>query len=222
MGGTGKSQLYQLLELADSSASARVEILYRLKFLRGPKWLANLRVHIYDFADIYIDPLAAIIITILIFAWKETAARLCFLFLASLIAYLRWLKIQRNNNVKDAMARKDKANSLITENSALLLPYVGSVFDFEARYAEKLLSDVEQTRVDMYVFTEIDNLEYVFDKSRAGLIEDGYVIRAVKIFLARADNVGFARAASRLVKKGRYNEEFKDTVSELLALAKGR
>ena len=68
----------------------------------------------------------------------------------------------------------------------------------------------------MYVFTEIDNLEFVFDKSKPGLIQPEHALRAIKIFLARCENVGFEHMARELIPKGRYNRQFVRCVEKLL------
>ena len=112
--------------------------------------------------------------------------------------------------------RKDKANSMIVEHTELLFPYIRNVFGFDAQFTEQHLDDIRRAKIDMYVFTEIDNLEFVFDKSRAGLIEDNYTVRAIKIFVARTENEGFFNVARRLIVSGRYNEDFAQAAVKLL------
>jgi len=213
---TETKSLYQLINVADHSVTARLKLLFRLRFISGQENLYKARFYVLKKMDTYLDPIAVVIITLLVAAIDQEWGRIAFFTLAFLVAYVRWGRSQRNENVKDAMIRKDKANSMIVEHTELLFPHTGNVFGFEARYAEQNLDDIRRAKIDMYVFTEIDNLEFVFDKSRAGLIEDEYIVRAIKIFVARAENEGFFKVAQRLIVSGRYNEDFAQAAVKLL------
>lgn len=135
------------------------------------------------------------------------------------IGYRRWALAESNRNVDDTIKRKELANKMMVDNASVLLPYVGDVFDIETEYAETLMTDRERVKVQMYVFTEIDNLEFVFDKVNAGLLEDKQALRAIKIFLARCENKNFERMTRTLVQKGRYNYDFVKCVSSLSDVA---
>lgn len=149
-------------------------------------------------------------------AFSAPAAQVTFLFLGFLVAWIRWQRVERNRNVEDAMARKDRTNKIIFDNAGILADYVGNVFNIEAQVAAAAVGSEDRIRRDMFVFMEIDNLEFVFDKSRAGLIESEYAVRAMKIFAARSENRRFADAAQRLVVQGRYNDEFREAVTKLV------
>ena len=200
--------LHRLIGVADHSRDARVEVLDALRFTRRQVWFSRTRARLFESVEDIADPFFFIALTVVVGVVDMEAASLVFVAAASLLAYVRWIRLQRSSNVRDAMARKDAANKMIIDHADLLFPYVGNVFGLEARYAAHQLSDAERATVDMYVFTEIDNLEFVFDKSRAGLIEDEFVLRAIKIFVTRSENSGFFNVASRLVVDGRYNEDF--------------
>ena len=208
--------LYKLIDVADDRVAERLELLFRLKFIAGFKILYGWRTSVLDKLDTCLDPIAVVIFALLVAVIDKQWGRIVFFTLAFLVAYIRWIKSQRSKNVDDAMTRKDKANSMIIDHAELLLPYVGNVFDFEARYAQQHLDDIKRAKIDMYVFTEIDNLEFVFDKSRAGLIEDKYTLRAIKIFVARAENEGFFNVARKLIFSGRYNVDFTRAAENLL------
>ncbi len=208
--------LYQLINVADNSVAARFELLFRLKFIFGSINIYKARFYVLNILDTYLDPIVAVVITLLISAIDQKWGSTVFFILAFLVAYVRWVRSQRNENVEDAIMRKDKANSMIVEYTELLFPYTGNVFGFEARYTEQHIDDIKRAKIDMYVFTEIDNLEFVFDKSRARLIEDRYTVRAIKIFVARAENEGFFNVARRLIVSGRYNEDFSQAIVKLL------
>jgi len=183
--------LYKLIKVADHSVTARYDLLFRLRFISDPKYLYKARFYVLKILDTYLNPIVVIIITLFVAAINLKWGNITFFILTFLIAYIRWVRSQRNENVEDAIMRKGKANSMIVEHAELLFPYIGNVFGFEAQYTEHHLDDIRHAKIDMYVFTEIDNLEFVFDKSRAGLIEDNYIVRAIKIFVARTENEGF-------------------------------
>lgn len=151
-----------------------------------------------------------------------TAANLATLYVVVMgfwIGYRRWALAEQNRNVDDTIRRKELANKMMVDNSSVLLPYVGDVFEIEIEYAETLVTDTDRIKVQMYVFTEIDNLEFVFDKVNAGLLEDKQALRAIKIFLARCENRNFERMTRTLVQRGRYNYEFVKCVGSLLDVA---
>lgn len=213
-------QLYKLINVADYDPSSRRELLRRLKFINKKKSISieKWRYYCIEKLDEFLDPIIVVFLILfssLIFR-RADWVRIIFLVLAFLIAYIHWLKSQRSKNVEDAMARKDKANSMIIEHADLLYPYIGNVFDFKYRYIEKQIDDIKRTKINMYVFTEIDNLEFVFEKSRSGLIEDNYIVRAIKIFVTRSENAGFFRTARKLIISGRYNEDFTHAAKHLL------
>jgi|SRR6056297_3680700 len=218
-------ELDKLYRVADSDHISLVEFLQRLNFIKSSKRLSLFKRYInglINFLDTYLDPISVVGLTILsaLIFKNVNCVRMVFLVLAFIITYIHWLKSQRSKNVEDAMARKDKANSMIIDNAELLYPYIGNVFDFRYRYREKQIDQIKLTKINMYVFTEIDNLEFVFEKSRSGLIEEIYALRAIKIFIARAENKGFFRIAQRLLETGRYNDEFKNSVQHLLYLGR--
>lgn len=135
------------------------------------------------------------------------------------IGYRRWALAERNRNVDDTIRRKELANKMLVDNASVLLPYVGDVFEIETEYADTLMTDCDRVKVQMYVFTEIDNLEFVFDKVNAGLLEDKQALRAIKIFLARCENKNFERMSRTLVQKGRYNYDFVNCIRSLSDVA---
>lgn len=130
--------------------------------------------------------------------------------------YKRWDLAEKNRNMDDIIKRKELANRMMIDNAEVLLPYVENTFDIVKQYAATLLSEHDLIKVQMYIFTEIDNLEFVFEKSKPGLIQPQHVLRSIKIFLARCENLGFELMARKLVKMGRYNRQFVTCVNKLL------
>lgn len=122
--------------------------------------------------------------------------------------------------IDDAIRRKDIANGMIVTHARTLLPYVVGE-QLEANYVaiSPTHDPVDKVRIAMFIFAELDNLEFAYIKSRSGLLSVDYAIRAIKIFVARAQNRRFADTASRLVFAGKYDEPFVRCVGLLLATA---
>lgn len=208
-----------LLELSDHSRAARRHLLRRLAFTAGSRPLAELGSTALEDLEPYITPqlIAASVLLVAIFAGIPGAVLVLSL-TGGLVASYRWVKAQRDRNVDDAMRRKDRANQLIIQSPRLLFPYVGNVFDSQLMPWAGPRELEEQIRAEMFVFAEIDNLEFVFDKSRSGLMDTEYALRAIKIFVARAENDRFERLARTLLVSGRYNSMFAAAAQRLLCL----
>jgi hypothetical protein len=192
-----------------------------LGFSKGDRRAALLREALSDrLQDVLGVPVVIGIVAALAIIKDDPAwAELVFVVLAFVVGYVQWIKNQRNANVDDAMDRKDRANDLILANAELLMPYVGNVFGMTGDPGEVARSGEERTVIQMFVFTELDNLEFVYDKARAGLMEDEYSVRAIRVFVARGENRRFYEVAYRLVGSGRYNEPFVRAVQTLLFVA---
>lgn len=155
--------------------------------------------------------------------WKEFTLRgLIFPLLAAIAAYQNWRKSRINSTVDDALKRKDMANALIMNNPELLLPYVQSALHASINTWESESDLFLDTKIDMYIYNEIDNLEFVFDKSNHNLIDDLFVMRAIKIFIARNENRLFRLKAIGLLEKGRYNHDFQLAAERLILVAEWR
>jgi hypothetical protein len=207
------------LELADYVQIVRRTLLARLLFSprhgHVSEWFA-------DFSD-RLEPYVRIEWLLLVWffgaaLFSVQTASVPLTFGSLLFAFFTWRKNQRDRNVDDAMRRKDRANQLIIEHTRVVFPYVGNVFERLAHSWNGIPSFEDEVTAEMFVFSKIDNLEYVFDKCRSGLIEPKYTIRAIKVFVARADNPRFEQLARRLVRAGKYNHEFVNCVDKLLCV----
>lgn len=234
------AELYSLITGADTNDDVCRVLLYELGFRQ------SVSVHLFKKILDWIEtPLGAVLTSLLVFVLSAiylnmsksipagvtvvvnnspftTAANLgtfTVVLIGFWIGYRRWALAEKNRNVDDTIRRKELANKMMVDNASILLPYVGDVFEIETEYAETLVTDRERIQVQMYVFTEIDNLEFVFDKVNAGLLEDKQALRAIKIFMARCENKNFERMTRTLVEKGRYNFDFVKCVRSLSDVA---
>lgn len=153
-------------------------------------------------------PSSVVMLPIFAYSIIPGSATLIFAVLAFWAGYERWMLAEKNRNVDDAIRRKELANKMIIDHANILRPFVSNVFEMEERFSNTMLKPEERVRLHMYIFTEIDNLEFVFDKARSGLILPQYALRAIKIFAARCENFGFEQLARELIKNGRYNRDF--------------
>ena len=234
------AELYNLITGADTNDDVCRTLLFELGFRQSEK--VNLLQKLLAWIE---TPLGAVLTSLLVFVVSltyltisnsipagvkvvvnnspfTTAANLgtfTVVLIGFSIGYRRWALAEKNRNVDDTIRRKELANKMMVDNASILLPYVGDVFEIETEYAETLVTDRERIKVQMYVFTEIDNLEFVFDKVNAGLLEDKQALRAIKIFMARCENKNFERMTRTLVEKGRYNFDFVKCVTSLSDVA---
>jgi len=153
-----------------------------------------------------------------------SAAQYVLLVGGSLVAYSQWLNGQRHRAVEEAMEKKGRANDLIIQNPVELIDLVLSAFELDrsaGTMSRDLTADDVSKRIvqEMFVYTEIDILEFVYLKSNQGIMLNEYAFRSVQIFISRAQNKKFAYLAQRLVKKGRYNSGFKRGVNTLIRFA---
>jgi hypothetical protein len=236
------AKLHGLIKGADTSTEVRRALLSELGFIETGL-SPNVVKRLTRWAE---TPKAGVIITLLVFlvslmylSWTQAAvppnaivvvshspftaaanvATLVVVVIGFWIGYKRWALAEENRNVDDTIRRKELANNMMVDNASVLLPYVADVFDIETQYAETLVTDRDRLKVQMYVFTEIDNLEFVFDKLQPGLLQERQALRAIKIFLARCENNNFERMARTLIEKGRYNHDFVQCVRSLLDVA---
>lgn len=209
--------IYRELKLADYVRNVRFDALTRLGFLpygshfifrKGSALVAIIEPYI-ELPGVFILWSLALVFGLFMGTWWVAP-------FAAIITFIQWKKNQKNRNVDDAMRRKDRTNQLIIQNPQLLFPFISKALETARQRWVGIPSLKDEVIAEMFIFSEIDNLEFVFDKSRSGLIEIEYVHRAIKIFIARAENVRFEQIARRLILKGRYNRDFMICVKNLL------
>lgn len=215
-----------LLDEAEYDERVRIQALADIDFIGADQqWVYKSRRFYTENIERYVRPLHGVLISLagyLIVAsiWEWSIALVFSQVLLGvyvlLIGYHQWVRAECNRNVEDATQRKAVLNDLIRDNISILNPYVGKVFGSEMEYVPDPIEKKSRTLIDMYVFSELDNLEFVFQKARFGLVFPEFSFRAVKIFIARAENEKFARRASQLVIKGRYNSDFQKLVNDLI------
>jgi hypothetical protein len=217
-------RLNRRLEQADQDDTIREELLTELSFIPSPvrrPWFRWSRVMERYFHKIPIIALVPLLLIDLI-AWR-LGLRTFFSPLLTVIAgYRTWRRSRINSTVDDALKRKDMANAVIMDNPELLSPYVESALTVSKTTSRGRADPFLNAKVDMYIYSEIDNLEFVFDKSNHGLVDEQFVMRAIKIFIARNENYLFRLRSEELLDKGRYNHDFALAAEKLIVVAEWR
>ena len=98
---------------------------------------------------------------------------------AFLIALLEWYSARRQESLERFYDRLDLSNSRLEK-----------IIEFEYEDKDPYTSKVEGglSVFDMWVFTELDNLEYVLDKYQNGFLASVHADRALRTFIARCRN----------------------------------
>lgn len=214
-------KLSELLDNADFDDRIQLEALRALNFIsRSQENIQNSR-RIFGLIEPYITPAfgvpSAIVLYIIAAKFFSVAAGFGPLILSGyvmLIGYQQWIRNECTKNVEDSIARKAALNDVIRQNFNLLSPYVGQVFGISSEYSPT--PEASKITVDIYIFSELDNLEFIFQKGKFGLVYPEFAYRAVKIFIARTENDRFASRAEQLARSGRYNRDFLRVVADLI------
>jgi hypothetical protein len=124
---------------------------------------------------------------------------------ALLIGVLRWSLSQEESSIDSFYERLRASNDFLV-NSKKAYSFV-----------KRLMSTAEQEefRRNMWVYTELDNLEYCFEKYAYRFMTADTAHRALGVFNTRWQNEEFRNLAIELVERGRYNEDFIAMVQEL-------
>jgi len=221
-------QLMELLDNAEFDENMRLDALRAINFLpRNQEYIQKSR-QLFARIERFITPLRIAIYSVLAYllvasVWDWSIAlvfsQVVLAGYVLLIGYHQWIRAECNRNVEDAIARKAELNEVIKANINLLYPYVGKVFGAGIEYRPEPVEMSSRTLIDMYIFSELDNLEFIFQKAKFGLVYPEFAFRAVKIFIARAENEKFAQRSGQLVISGRYNDDFQELVNELIHIA---
>lgn len=217
---------------ADQDRRIRDEILSELDFLPEDtgwfptRWLRRIEYWLRVYWLAIVPVLVGVLLLDVIFAmfgWHEfRIPPIIPTLLAAIVAYQSWRMSRLNSTVDDALKRKDMTNALITNNAELLLPYVQSALLASPSVREPESDVILDTKVEMYIYGELDNLEFVFYKSKHSLIDEFFVIRAINIFISRGENRLFRLKARALLDKGRYSHDLRQAAETLLLVGEWR
>lgn len=109
-----------------------------------------------------------------------------------------------------AFQRKSQSNEALIRDGGLH-KYSSAATDISIDGVKQRYEDV------MYVYREIDNLEFVFEHYRDALIRPKAALRAVSIFRSRCDNTEFSALVRELCPKGEYRPDFMKAVDKIMS-----
>jgi len=72
----------------------------------------------------------------------------------------------------------------------------------------------------LYVYLEIDNLEYIIDRFQHGDVREELFRRAVRTFVSRCESDEFCQLALLLVKRAGHNEKTVKVITEFVQAAR--
>ncbi len=129
---------------------------------------------------------------------------------ALLLALHQWNLARQNASLTEVFERRRDTNAELVDNEGMRILV-------EAAMPDGAIADPPSFLKAMFVFAELDNLEFHYEKYRKGFITNEVAIRACEIFLSRCKGQMFRALAQSLVgnKYGRYREEFRRVVNKI-------
>lgn len=124
------------------------------------------------------------------------------------IAILQLSKAREDELMTVSFTRKATTNGLIMQYEEEVGPLVS-----------KALRDSETNRQDIFIYIEMDNLEFVFEKYRDHELSPKVTLRQCFIFVSRCANKEFAERAKDFAARGLYRKEFAEVVKNIVEFA---
>jgi hypothetical protein len=138
-----------------------------------------------------------------------------FVTIAALIAaYNQWKHLRNEVSITGSLERLDIVNEYFKDRENL--DTVAHFFGDHVTWDDGI-HDPQAWHQKMYIFMELDNLQYALEKYRLGYSSAYQAMRVVDVFAARCKSEEFLKTAQQLVKNesGSYTRETRITVSRL-------
>jgi hypothetical protein len=129
------------------------------------------------------------------------------------LASYQWSVTRRHGAFSESFERKAASNGIIMGNAGPLGPFIRAARTESAEADEK--KEERKIVQDVFVYMELDNLEYVFEKYRDREISARSTLRQCFIFVSRCKVPEFRDKAWDSAKLGYYRPEFRDAVWNL-------
>ncbi|MFH1674447.1 MAG: hypothetical protein ABIF87_13605 [Pseudomonadota bacterium] len=133
---------------------------------------------------------------------------------ALLLALHQWKHLRNEVSIAGSLERLDIVNTYFRDQNNIKM--VANIFGEDATWDEGI-GDPQEWQRRMYVFMELDNLQYALEKYRLGYSSAYQAMRVVDVFSARCKSEAFLSMAQKLVSAevGSYTRETCLTVSNL-------
>jgi hypothetical protein len=122
------------------------------------------------------------------------------------LAYYQWRSSRYEKAMEDFYSRLGLANRR-RERLALISKLMGHPWDLKGanEYSEALCGD-DDHHWSMYVYAELDNLEYVVEKYNLGYMQARHALRGLRTFYQRCARPAFRYRALKCARCMAYNE----------------
>lgn len=136
---------------------------------------------------------------------------------AAIVALRQWRHLRNEATIAGALSRLDLVNTYFMQPERYEV--ISPLFQGSPGWPANIHNWASWSQ-DMYVFIELDNLQYGVEKYRLGYSTPYQALRSVDLFAARCQSNTFYEAARRLVEThaGSYTEE---TVSVVRNMKQG-
>ena len=133
---------------------------------------------------------------------------------ALVLAYHQWRHLRNEVSMAGSLQRLDVVNSFFLDEGDR--KSISQLFGERATWDEGI-GDAEEWKRRMYVFMELDNLQYGLEKFRLGYSSAFQALRVVDVFAARCKSPSFLQMARQLVRDdaGSYTRETRTVVASL-------
>lgn len=169
--------------------------------------------------------------------FDENYFKTALLVIALLLAFARWQIGNSQSAMSEMFERKQAVNNLIIEKQDSVKPLISDALDltrknqnarktkFTINERDELVNNLKNERnstsqedcfeQQMFVYIELDNLEFAQMKFKAGYLDAEQMVRACEIFESRCVNVSFRRLAA-IHGTDFYTDDFHDLVKTLI------
>jgi len=123
--------------------------------------------------------------------------------------FYQWIDQQRERTLNTFFERLKITNSFLADHPRVMekIPSIWPAFSGSEH--------VEGSEFAMYVYLEIDNLEFVLMRYELGHVSDLLFDRSLRMFKSRCESAEFKEIACALVNKAGYTDSLRNTVFHL-------
>lgn len=125
---------------------------------------------------------------------------------ALLFGFKQWQEARHEMSLDKLYERVQLANELLSEwrEARAIVPHFWNGSDDDVSFKSA-----------MYVYIELDNLEYIIEKYKLGFVRTGTALRGLRTFKTRCRSKKFRELALKQVHNGGYNVTTQGVVSKV-------
>lgn len=150
--------------------------------------------------------------------WPQTFSGLGIAAVLFLTVY-QWERTRGQSAFSEAFARKVTSNRVIMDHADPLGEYI-KYAQLHAQVPMDAETSKTNVKVDVFIYMEMDNLEYAFEKYRDREISAKSTLRQIFIFVSRCGNPEFRNKAIQFSDLGFYRPEFSVAIKKIVEVSK--